>query len=105
MDTREKWVTIASTHMLSPGEMMGAKVGDAYVALYNIDGTYFATSDMCSHAFAFLSTGFLEGHVVECPLHAGCFDVRTGEGVGQPKYDRIDVYPVRVFGDQVQVQI
>jgi nitrite reductase/ring-hydroxylating ferredoxin subunit len=99
------WVTIASTTVLSAGEMMGTQLGETYIALYNVDGRYFATSDMCSHAFALLSNGFLEGHVVECPLHAGCFDVRTGEGVGEPSYDPISVFPVRIVGNEVQVRI
>jgi nitrite reductase/ring-hydroxylating ferredoxin subunit len=100
-----EWVTVASENALSPGEMMSAKVGERYIALYNVDGAFYATSDLCSHAFAFLSTGFLEGHVVECPLHAGCFDVRTGEGVGEPVYEKIEVFPVRLFSGTVQVQI
>jgi nitrite reductase/ring-hydroxylating ferredoxin subunit len=101
----EKWVAVAQTSGLAPGAMVGVEVGDLQIALYNIEGEFFATDNMCTHAFAMLTDGFLDGDIIECPLHGGCFKVKTGEGQGAPITDDIKTYPVRVVGDDIEVNV
>jgi NAD(P)H-dependent nitrite reductase small subunit len=72
------WKHLCDASKLSDGEPLGFKIGDRHVALYKVDDGIFATDDVCPHAFALLSTGFIDGHVVECPLHGAMFDVRDG---------------------------
>jgi NAD(P)H-dependent nitrite reductase small subunit len=75
----ENWKHVCAVSTLSEGEPLGVKLGEQRIALYKVDGEIFATDDVCPHAFALLSTGFLEAYVVECPLHGGMFDVRDGK--------------------------
>ena len=56
----------------------------AEVAIYNVEGCFYATQDQCTHGLASLSDGFLIGEFIECPLHQGMFDVRTGEATAAP---------------------
>ena len=56
---------------LEEGAMKGIELGDLQIAVYNVDGEFYATDNICTHAFALLSDGFLDGDVVECPLHGG----------------------------------
>lgn len=67
------------------------------VAVFNVDGTFYAIDDTCTHQDASLADGWLEGCTVECPLHASCFDLRTGMPSGPPAK-----FPVRTH--QVVVQ-
>lgn len=53
-------------------------------AVYQVDGEYFVTNDACTHGPGSLSEGILEGHVIECDFHNGCFDIRNGEVVAPP---------------------
>lgn len=101
----EKWVAVAQVSGLEPGAMAGVEVGDLQLAIYNVEGEFFATDNMCTHAFAMLTDGFLDGDVIECPLHGGCFKVKTGEGQGAPITEDIKTYPVRVVGDDIEVNI
>ena len=101
----ESWVEVAKTDEVKAGEITGTKVGDVDIALYNLDGTFYATSNICTHAIALLSNGFLDGDVVECPLHAGAFEIKTGKAVCAPAAEDIKTYPTRVVGDALQVQI
>jgi nitrite reductase/ring-hydroxylating ferredoxin subunit len=100
-----KWVTVASRASIAEGEVTGVTVGDEQIALYNLAGEIFATSNICTHAFALLSDGWLDGDVIECPLHAGRYEIKTGKGLGPPIPCDIKIFPVRVAGDEVQVQI
>jgi nitrite reductase/ring-hydroxylating ferredoxin subunit len=101
----ETWVSVAARSALAEGAMLGVEVGDHSIALYNVDGEISATSNVCTHAFAMLTDGFLDGDVIECPLHGGCFKVKTGEGQGAPVTEDLKTYPVRVVGDNIEVQL
>lgn len=104
-DNNGNWVTVASRAALAEGDMLGVEAGGVQIALYNIDGEIHATDNLCTHAFAFLSDGWLDGDVIECPLHAGRFEVKTGKGLGPPIPCDIKTYPVRIVGDEVQVAL
>lgn len=99
------WTVVASTSELGPGSMLGTEVGGASIAVYNVGGCYYATSNICTHEHVHLSDGYLEGKLIECPLHAGTFDVTTGKGMGPPIMCDIRTFPVRVVAEAVEVCI
>ncbi len=101
-----KWVRAAAVGELAEGAMKPVELEGRSLALYHLaDGTWCASDNLCTHAFALLTEGWLEGCVIECPLHSGRFDLRTGAGQGAPIEDDLAVYAVRVEGDDVLVQV
>jgi nitrite reductase/ring-hydroxylating ferredoxin subunit len=88
---------------ITPGEMKCVLVGETRILLANVDGKIYATSDICSHALAFLSEGFLDGAIVECPLHGAQFNVTTGKVVSPPADKDIKIYGVTVVDGRVLV--
>ena len=99
------FVTVGRTGDLAPGEMTYVDVRNTAVCLINLDGTYYAVNDTCTHADASLSDGTIEGDILECPLHGGCFDIRTGAPAAIPVVTPIETYRVRIEGDAVQVAL
>ena len=97
------FVTVASVDDLEPGEMTYVEVGDEPVCLINLDGEFYAISDVCTHQEASLSDGEIVGDEIECPLHGGAFDIRTGQPVAFPVVVPVQTFRVRVVGDEVQV--
>jgi nitrite reductase/ring-hydroxylating ferredoxin subunit len=85
-----------SANDLEPGEMRACVVNGVRVAIYNVDGVFYATNDTCTHAHASLSEGFLDGPLVECPMHQGTFDVRTGQPTAPPCTVALRTYEVQV---------
>ena len=67
------FVKVAEVGELSPGEMKMVELGTEQVLLANVDGNIYACDDICSHAYASLSEGDLNGAEVECPLHGSVF--------------------------------
>lgn len=100
----DNWVTVAKRSAINPGDVLGVTVGDREFALYNLDGEFYATDNLCTHAFALLSQGWLDGEVIECPLHGGRFEVKTGKAMCPPVTENLKTYKVRVVGDDVQIQ-
>ena len=72
---------------------------DTPVAIYNLEGEYFATSDVCTHGQAFLSDGEIRGDEVVCPYHEGTFEIRTGEPVDPPCVIPLDRFETRLGED------
>jgi nitrite reductase/ring-hydroxylating ferredoxin subunit len=95
---------VCAAEELMPGDMKCVFLGDRRVLLANVDGKVYATGDVCSHALAFLSEGFLEGTVVECPLHGARFDVTTGRVLSPPADRDIKTYEVTVVDGRIFVE-
>src|SRR2546430_10537765 len=98
MSDEAGWVKAASRGDLGVGDILGVIVAGKEIALYEIDGALYATDDICTHAYAKLSDGWLDKSEIECPLHAGRFDVKTGKALCPPVTDDIKTYPVRIVG-------
>ena len=97
------FVKVADLGELSPGEMKYAKVGDDQVPLANVEGTIYACDNVCTHAYAPLAEGALDGEQVECPLHGSVFNVTTGEVIDPPADESLRVSEVRIEGNDILV--
>jgi nitrite reductase/ring-hydroxylating ferredoxin subunit len=100
----EGFVPVAKASELSPGQMKWVAVNGERRVLANVEGRFYAISDVCGHRNAPLSRGRLDGYLIECPLHYAQFDVRTGELVNGPVSTAVPIYQVRVEGDTVYIK-
>ncbi len=96
-----KWIDATALEEVPEDDVIGVFVGDRDIALYNAGGEIFATDNICTHGHARLCEGFLEGHEIECPLHQGKFDIRTGAPTCAPVTEAIRSYPIRIEGGRV----
>jgi 3-phenylpropionate/trans-cinnamate dioxygenase ferredoxin subunit len=85
--------------------VVATEVGGVEVAVVKSGGQVFAVRDECSHAQIQLSEGDVGNCEIECWLHGSRFDLRTGEPTSLPAYDPVPVYPVRLAGDDVLVDV
>ena len=97
------WQAAASLGDVKEGEPLGVEIAGHHVALYRVGNEYYATGNICTHAEALLSDGMLDGCEIECPLHMGRFDIRTGEALTSPVEIDIAIYPTRVAGDRLEI--
>jgi 3-phenylpropionate/trans-cinnamate dioxygenase ferredoxin subunit len=99
------WTRIAASGQLEDDEALGVMVEGRKIALYKSAGEFFATDNVCTHAYALLSDGFLEDGCIECPLHQARFDIRTGQALCAPATLDLKTYPVKVEGEDVLIGI
>ncbi len=99
------WIEAIAVDEVPQDDVLGLDVGGRELALYRVDGQVFATDNICTHGHARLCDGFLEGHEIECPLHQGRFDVRSGKAMCAPLTEDLRIYPIRVEGGKVFVEI
>lgn len=102
-DTEYEFHPVAKTADLEDGECIAVSVGRTDIGVYKLDGEFYALNDICTHAYAAMSDGYVENGQVECPLHGACFDIKTGKVLTAPASEDLDCYPVRIDGDQILV--
>jgi naphthalene 1,2-dioxygenase system ferredoxin subunit len=105
MNSTTEWTDAAALDDVPNGDVVGMIVAGRDVAIYNAGGEVFATDNVCTHGHARLCEGFLEGHEIECPLHQGRFDVRTGQPTCAPVTEAIRSYPVRIEAGRVYLAL
>jgi nitrite reductase/ring-hydroxylating ferredoxin subunit len=98
-------IFICKTSDLAPGSVMRVEHGDSGLAVYNVDGSFYVTDDRCTHGLSSLSEGSLLGDEIECSMHFGTFDVKTGQPTGAPCSIPLRTYKVEVRGDDVYAEV
>jgi nitrite reductase/ring-hydroxylating ferredoxin subunit len=98
-------VRICAQSDIAPESVKAYEVGDRRLAVFNIEGSFYVTDDECTHASASLAEGMLEDGVIECCLHFGAFDVKTGAVKAPPCSIALRTYKVLLQGDDVYVDL
>ena len=98
------FVKALATADLAPGKGTEVSVAGQPVALFNVDGTFFAISNTCLHRGGPLGQGYVEGRTVTCPWHSWTFDVATGENVVNAEL-KVACFATKVEDGQVLVRV
>ncbi len=96
-----EFVTVAKTEEIKPGEREVFGIGRKWIAVFNVDGTYYAIEDVCTHDDGPLAEGTLNGCVIACPRHGATFDITNGKVLSAPALVNVPVYAVKVEGDEI----
>ena len=100
-----EFVKIATTADIPSGKVAVYEVDGRQIAVCNVDGTFYAIDDVCTHDGGSLDQGELEGDQIECPRHGARFDVKTGRALTLPAVIPVQSYPVQVNGDAIEVSV
>jgi nitrite reductase/ring-hydroxylating ferredoxin subunit len=102
----EDWVYLCDVSQLSALEGLRVEIpGRPALAVFRVDQTCYVIDDTCTHGSASLAEGYLQGHEIECPFHAGRFDIRTGAATAYPCLDAVAAYPVEVRANAVYARL
>jgi 3-phenylpropionate/trans-cinnamate dioxygenase ferredoxin component len=97
------FVKVATRDELPPGGKKLVEIDGGAVAVFNVDGAFYAIDDICSHDGGPLAEGELMGCEIECPRHGARFDVKTGRPLCMPAIEPVAVHPVELRGDDIYV--
>ena len=100
-----RFVKVAATDELEDQQAKLVEVEGQKIALFRVDGAFYALSDTCTHRGGPLSEGTVEGAEVTCPWHGAKFDIRTGAVLGPPAPQGVKSYPARVTGADVEIEV
>ena len=97
-------IDLCATGDVEPGRVIKVEVVGLTLAVYNVDGEFYVTDDLCTHGPGSLSEGYLDGHIIECDFHNGAFDIRTGEVVAPPCMIPLKTYKAFVEDGRVLIE-
>ena len=98
-------IDLCSTAEVAPGNALKVETSGLTLAVFNIDGEFYVTDDLCTHGPGSLSEGYIDGDVVECNFHNGQFDIRTGAVVSPPCMVPIKTYKTVVENGRVLIEV
>ena len=96
---------VAKRDEIAPGSTKRVTAGNTALLLCNVDGTFFAIEDVCTHDGGPLDQGELEGCRIMCPRHGALFDVTTGAALTLPAVIPLETYAVTIDGEQIRVDV
>ncbi len=98
------WVDVIDQNALANGEHVIVDVDGTEVAIFKLDGEFYAIEDVCTHDGAEIASGELDGDEIICPRHGARFCVKTGEFRSPPAYENIACFPVKIENGRVKVR-
>ena len=105
MTNKTHWIDACAVDEVTENDVFAFQVADREIAMYSVDQKIYATDNLCTHGHARLCEGFLDGHEIECPLHQGKFDIRTGQPTCAPVTEAIVSYPIKIEADRVYIAL
>ncbi|MDI3335737.1 non-heme iron oxygenase ferredoxin subunit [Defluviimonas aestuarii] len=99
------WQDLIAVELLEPGWVTEASLGARRLAVYDTPTGVHVSLALCNHGGANLCDGYFDGHVIECPLHQGAFDVRDGRPVSAPATRPMKVFDTRVENGMIQIRV
>lgn len=100
-----EWIDVCSADELKPGERKIISTEVAEIAVFNLDGEYYAIEDICTHDGGELASGRCEGDQIICPRHGARFCIRDGKALTPPAYEDVETFTVRVANGKIQVDM
>lgn len=99
------WHRVDAAAAIKEGEIRAIEAGGDLIAVYRLGDAFFATANICTHEFAMLSEGYIDGDKVECPLHQQLFHIPTGAAIDGPTDVPLKTYPTKVEDGVVYVDV
>ena len=99
------WVRACASNEIDEEDLIRWDHEGGTYAIYRAEDGFYCTDGLCTHEDEHLEAGLLAGHVIECPLHQGRFDIRSGKVISPPPYKELDTYPVKIEDGQVYVKV
>ncbi|MEW6248764.1 MAG: Rieske (2Fe-2S) protein [Nitrospirota bacterium] len=97
-----EYIRVIGTDDVPPGTGQVVEIDGRSLAIFNVDGTFYATDNTCAHRGGPLGEGELEGEVVTCPWHGWEYNVKTGISLTTPSAS-VKTYPVKVESGEVKI--
>ncbi|HEY3859910.1 MAG TPA: non-heme iron oxygenase ferredoxin subunit [Gammaproteobacteria bacterium] len=99
-----EWVNVAVANDFPSGTHVVVDVNDVQIAVFNVEGKFYAIEDVCTHDGGILTGGPVSGCIITCPRHGATFDIRNGAALSAPAYEPTASFPIRVESGIVQVK-
>lgn len=100
-----QWITVAKPEEIENQSCKLIEIGNVPIAVFNLDGQFFAVKDDCPHQHMPIADGLVENDTITCPYHSAKFNLKTGALLAPPACDNLTIFPTRVVDGQIQIEV
>ena len=101
----DNWILVGTTDNIEVEDIIRFDHNDKTFCVYKLEDGFYATDGICTHEAVHLEDGLVMDNEIECPMHQGVFDIKTGEAISPPACDDLKTYPVKVEDNNIYIQI
>ena len=101
----ENWIEVGSTDSIEEEDLIRFDYQDKTFCVYRLTDGFYATDGICTHEDVHLEDGLVMDDEIECPMHQGIFNIKSGEALSPPACDDLKTYPVKVDNDKIFIKI
>jgi|TARA_B100000925_G_C21566135_1_gene285767 3-phenylpropionate/trans-cinnamate dioxygenase ferredoxin subunit len=99
------WILVGTADNIEVEDIIRFDHNDKTFCVYKLEDGFYATDGICTHEAVHLEDGLVMDNEIECPMHQGVFDIKTGEAISPPACDDLKTYPVKVEDNNIYIQI
>ena len=99
------WILVGTAYNIEVEDIIRFDHNDKTFCVYKLEDGFYATDGICTHEAVHLEDGLVMDNEIECPMHQGVFDIKTGEAISPPACDDLKTYPVKVEDNNIYIQI
>ena len=99
------WILVGTADNIEVEDIIRFDHNDKTFCVYKLEDGFYATDGICTHEAVHLEDGLVMDNEIECPMHQGVFDIKTGEAISTPACDDLKTYPVKVEDNNIYIQI
>ena len=103
--TDNNWILVGTADNIEVEDIIRFDHNDKTFCVYKLEDGFYATDGICTHEAVHLEDGLVMDNEIECPMHQGVFDIKTGEAISPPACDDLKTYPVKVEDNNIYIQI
>lgn len=99
------WILVGTADNIEVEDIIRFDHNDKTFCVYKLEDGFYATDGICTHEAVHLEDGLVMDNEIECPMHQGVFDIKTGEAISPPACDDLKTYPIKVEDNNIYIQI
>ena len=103
--TKDNWVYVCNTNEIDLEDLKRFDYENKSVCIYKLEDGFFATDGFCTHEQVHLENGLVMDGEIECPMHQGIFDIKTGEAKSPPACEDLKTYSVKIEKDKIYIKL
>ena len=100
-----KWYFVINTDGIEDEDVIRFDHEDKTFCFYKLEDGFYATDGICTHEAVHLEDGLVMDDEIECPMHQGAFNIKSGKAISPPACDDLKTYPVKVEENKIYIQI
>ena len=100
-----EWYFVSDTKGIELEDIIRFDHDNKTYCVYSLEGGYYATDGICTHESVHLEDGLVMDDEIECPMHQGIFNIKTGKAISPPACNDLKTYPIKVENEKIYIKI